>query len=270
MMKRMWLQGTGFALACAFVAGFLAPAAAEAQIMRVTRGEPRQSVVFHLGYFAPLGEDARVDDDTILRTLEGHIFSIGDFNGATIGADWVFPLGEWLDGSVGVGFYRRSVPAIHRTHVHPDGREIEQDFRLRMVPMTAVVRFLPAGRGGAIEPYVGGGLALVNWRYSEVGEFVDLDPFPPEIFFNRYVASGNQGGRRHPGGPARAGCRRLARRRRGPLPARGRRHRRGQHGDARQPDRSRGLERELHAGYPVLKCQCRGGSRTAPARVTAR
>jgi opacity protein-like surface antigen len=192
MMKRMWLQGTGFALACAFVAGFLAPAVAEAQIVRVTRGEPRQSLVFHLGYFAPFGEDARVDDDTILRTLEGHIFSIGDFNGVTIGADWVFPLGEWLDGSVGVGFYRRGVPAFHRTHVHPDGREIEQDFRLRLVPMTAVVRFLPAGRGGAIEPYVGGGLALVNWRYSEVGEFVDLDPFPPEIFFNRYVASGNQ------------------------------------------------------------------------------
>jgi opacity protein-like surface antigen len=192
MMKRTWLQGTGFALAGALVAGFVAPAAAEAQITRVTRSEPRQSVVFHLGYFMPRGEDARVDDDTILRTLEGHIFSIGDFNGATIGGDWVFPLGDWLDGSVGISYFRRSVPAVHRTHTHPDGREIEQDFQLRMVPMTAMVRFLPAGRGGAIEPYVGGGIALLNWRYSEVGEFVDLAPLEPEIFFNRYVASGNQ------------------------------------------------------------------------------
>jgi opacity protein-like surface antigen len=190
MMKRMWLRGTGLALACAVIAGFLAPAAAEAQITRVTRSEPRQSVIFHLGYFAPRGEDARVDDDTILRTLEGHIFSIGDFNGATIGGDWVFPLGDWLDGSVGASFYRRTVPAVHRERVHNDGREIEQEFKLRMAPMTAMIRFLPAGRGGTVEPYVGGGVALISWRYSEVGEFVDFSD--DSIFRNQYVASGNQ------------------------------------------------------------------------------
>lgn len=191
MRKRMWLHGTGFALACVFGAGLLAPAAAEAQITRVSRAEPRQSIVFHLGYFGVRGEEARDDDDTILRTLEGHIFSMSDFNGATIGGDWVFPLGEWLDGSVGASFYRRTVPSVHRTQVHLDNREIAQDLRLRMVPMTAMVRFLPAGRGGSIEPYVGGGITLVNWRYSEVGEFVDFGVVPPEIFFNRYVADGN-------------------------------------------------------------------------------
>jgi opacity protein-like surface antigen len=190
MMKRMWLRGTGFALACAFVTGFVAPAAAEAQITRVTRSEPRQSVIFHLGYFAPRGEDARVNDDTIVRTLEGHIFEIGDFNGAIIGGDWVFPLGDWLDASVGASFYQRAVPAVHRTRVHADGREIEQEFKLRLVPMTAMVRFLPAGRGGTVEPYVGGGLALINWRYSEVGEFVDFAD--DSIFRSQYVASGNQ------------------------------------------------------------------------------
>jgi opacity protein-like surface antigen len=190
MMKRMWLQGTGLALACAFVAGFLAPAAAEAQITRVSRAEPRQSVVFHLGYFVPRGEDARVNGDTLNINLEALAFEISDFNGATMGGDWVFPLGDWLDGSVGVGFYRRTVPSVYRQVVHADGREIEQELKLRMVPMTAMVRFLPAGRGGAIEPYVGGGVALINWRYSEVGEFVDFSD--DSIFRNQYVASGNQ------------------------------------------------------------------------------
>jgi opacity protein-like surface antigen len=191
MMKRMWLQGTGVGMALALVAGFVAPADAEAQIMRVTRSEPRQSVVFHLGYLGLRGEDARVDGDTLVINLEGLAFDIGDFNGATIGGDWIFPLGDWLDGSVGASFYRRTVPSVYREVVHFDGREIAQDLRLRMVPMTAMVRFLPAGRGGAIEPYVGGGLALVNWRYSEVGEFVDFGVSPPDIFRNRYVASGN-------------------------------------------------------------------------------
>ncbi|CAN5353384.1 hypothetical protein BH23ACI1_BH23ACI1_19630 [soil metagenome] len=191
MMKRMWLQGTGFALAFAFTAGFFAPASAEAQITRVSRSEPRQSIVFHVGYFGLRGEDARVTDDTLVTNLEALAFDIGDFSGATIGGDWIFPLGAWLDGSVGAGFYRRTVPSVYRDFVRDNGAEIAQDLRLRMVPMTAMIRFLPAGRGGAIEPYVGGGLALVNWRYSEVGEFVDFGFSPPDIFRNQYVANGN-------------------------------------------------------------------------------
>lgn len=191
MMKRMWLQGTGIALACAFVAGLLAPATAEAQIMRVGRSEPRQSVVFHLGYFSVRGEDARVADDTLVINLEGFAFDISDFNGAIVGGDWVFPLSDWLDGSIGASFYRRTVPSVYREFVHEGGAEIEQDLRLRMAPMTAMIRFLPTGRGGAIEPYVGGGITLVNWRYSEVGEFVDFEVDPPDIFRNQYVANGN-------------------------------------------------------------------------------
>lgn len=191
MMKRMWLQGTGVALAIAFAAGFYAPATAEAQIIRVGRSEPRQSVVFHLGYLGVRGEDARVADDTIVANLDGLAFDISDFNGGIAGADWIFPLSDWLDGSVGASFYRRTVPSVYRHVVHGSGAEIEQDLRLRMAPMTAMIRFLPGGRGGAIEPYVGGGIALVNWRYSEVGEFVDFAFDPPDIFRNQYVASGN-------------------------------------------------------------------------------
>ena len=189
MMKRMWLHGTGCALAFAFAAGFFAPAVAEAQITRVSRAEPRQSIVFHLGYLSVRGEDARIADDTINANLDVHAFDISDFNGGTIGGDWIFPLGEWLDGSIGASFYRRTVPSVYRDRVHADGREIEQDFRLRTAPITAMVRFLPAGRGGSIEPYVGGGIALVNWRYSEVGEFVDFSD--GSIFRNRYIANGN-------------------------------------------------------------------------------
>jgi opacity protein-like surface antigen len=191
MMKRMWRQGTGVALAGALAVGFFAPATAEAQVFRVSGSEPRQSLVFHLGYFSVRGEDARVADDTLVINLEGLAFDISDFNGAIIGGDWIFPLGEWLDGSVGASFYRRTVPSVYRDVVRGGGGEIEQDLRLRMVPMTAMVRFLPAGRGGAIEPYVGGGITLVNWRYSEVGEFVDFAFDPPDIFRNQYVANGN-------------------------------------------------------------------------------
>ncbi len=37
----------------------------------------------------------------------------------------------------------------------------------------AVVRFLPFGRAGGTQPYVGAGLGLLQYRYSEIGRFVD-------------------------------------------------------------------------------------------------
>jgi hypothetical protein len=55
--------------------------------------------------------------------------------------------------------------------------------------VTAVVRFLPFGRAGRVQPYVGGGVSALNWRYSESGEFVDFfDGFA--VFQDRYVANG--------------------------------------------------------------------------------
>ena len=65
------------------------------------------------------------------------------------------------------------MPSVYRDFVNTNGAEIAQDLKLRIVPFTATVRFLPIGRGG-VEPYVGGGLGVFNWRYSETGEFVDF------------------------------------------------------------------------------------------------
>jgi opacity protein-like surface antigen len=75
--------------------------------------------------------------------------------------------------------------------VRDDGREIAQTLRLRVVPMHATIRFLPVGRGG-VEPYVGAGVGVFNWRYSETGEFVDV--FDYSIFPGRFSASGTTAG----------------------------------------------------------------------------
>lgn len=166
-------------------------ASAEAQIRRV---EPTQSIGFNLGYFMLRGEDARPAGDVLLANLfdiEPLAFNINDFNGATFGGEWLFGLGEFLEGGVGAGFYRRTVPSVYANVVHETGREIEQDLRLRVVPLSATVRFLPVGRGG-VEPYVGAGIGVFNWRYSEVGEFVDT--FDYSVFRDRFVANGTSAG----------------------------------------------------------------------------
>jgi hypothetical protein len=164
---------------------------AEAQIRRV---EPTQSIGFNLGYFAVRGEDARVGGDVLLANLfdfEPLAFDVRDFNTARIGGEWLFGLGEFLEGGVGLEYYRRTVPSVYAGVVHETGREIEQDLRLRVVPASFTVRFLPVGRGG-VEPYVGAGLGLFNWRYSEVGEFVDTRDY--SVFRDRFVANGTSAG----------------------------------------------------------------------------
>lgn len=146
-----------------------------------------------VGYFALRGEDARVPDDVLARNLESLAFRIGDFNNAALGAEYLVGIGDFFEAGVGIGFYRRTVPSVYAAWTDIDGTEIEQDLKLRIVPVTATVRVLPFGRRNAIQPYFGGGIGLYNWRYSEVGEFVDFndDNF---IFRDRYTASGTDAG----------------------------------------------------------------------------
>jgi len=146
-----------------------------------------------VGYFALRGEDARVPDDVLATNLESLAFRIRDFNNASLGAEYLVGIGNFLEAGVGAGFYRRTVPSVYAAFTDFDGTEIEQDLKLRIVPVTATVRVLPLGRRNPIQPYFGGGIGLYNWRYSEVGEFVDFND-NGAIFRDRYTASGTETG----------------------------------------------------------------------------
>lgn len=167
-----------------FVSGMMLPATSYAQ----------QAVNLYLGGFVPRAEDARADRDVLVGNLSAFdplAFNIGDFKGATIGGEWLFGVGEFVDAGLGLGIYSKSVPSVYRNLTHSDGSEIEQDLKLRVVPFTATVRFLPLGRGAAIQPYIGAGVGVFAWRYAETGEFV----FPGD-FIERgsFVGSGATAG----------------------------------------------------------------------------
>src|SRR5687767_7018280 len=153
----------------------LAPAAAQAQITRVSGADTKQSLTFHLGAFLPKGEDARADGDVLFTNLDSLLFDIKDFRGFSGGVEWAFALTNHVEVGADVSFYSKSVPSIYRSVVHEDtGAEIEQDLKLRLIPVTATVKFVPTGRDASIQPYVGVGAAFLNWRYTETGEFVDF------------------------------------------------------------------------------------------------
>ena len=57
--------------------------------------------------------------------------------------------------------------------------------------MSATARFLPMGRRGGVQPYIGAGVTVINWRYTETGDFVDFEDL---VFPGRFEASGTEVG----------------------------------------------------------------------------
>jgi outer membrane protein W len=179
-------------MALALVVAAASPAAASAD----------QVFSVHGGWSAVRSADGRTTADcrsgntacrdVLVENLTFLSFDLADFNGGTVGADWLVGLGNWAEAGVGASFYRRTVPSVYTDLVNANGDEIAQDLKLRIVPITATLRLFPLGRRGGVQPYVGAGLSYLAWRYSESGEFVDFRD--NSIFQDSFVDSGSQVG----------------------------------------------------------------------------
>ena len=176
-MRRLLI---GLALLCGSVVFDARPALAQ------------QTFNVSLGYFTVRGQDARVTGDVLNANRNFLTFDVKDFNGASIGGEWLFPVGKFLEAGAGVSFTRRTVPTVYTRKINANGSEIEQALRLRMVPAAFTFRVLPLGQDVGFQPYLGGGLAVIAWRYAESGSFVDTRD--NSIFNNSYVASGTATG----------------------------------------------------------------------------
>jgi hypothetical protein len=182
-MRRFILAGLK-ACATAAVIGVLAAPAASAQ----------QSLNLHVGGFTPKAEDGRTPNDVLVNDLTVRpqlAFNISDFNMPVLGAEYLVGLGPILEAALGIGFQQRSVPSVYAQLVNSDGSEIEQTLKLRDIPFSATVRFLPLGHQGGVQPFIGGGVGIHAWRYSESGQFVADNG---DIFRKTYVASGTATG----------------------------------------------------------------------------
>jgi hypothetical protein len=154
----------------------------------------QQRLNFSLGYFTVRGEDARVEGDVLNANRNLLVFDVSDFNGATVGGEWLVPLGGYFEAGAGVAFSRRTVSSVYEDFVDDDGSEIDQELRLRIVPISFTIRVLPLGQASRVQPYFGAGLGIFSWRYSESGEFVDFGTSPPTIFREQFVDSGSETG----------------------------------------------------------------------------
>jgi hypothetical protein len=179
-MRRFLLSLTAVAL----VTGLVATPSASAQ----------QTVNFFLGGFVPTTSDARGDvsggrsNDVLVRDQDFLSFRIDRFKGATFGGEYLVGVGDFFEAGAGVGYYQRTVQAADAKFVSPSGDNVIADLKLRVVPFNATFRVLPLGHHSGIEPYVGAGIGVFGWRYSESGQFVD--PKDRSIFNGTFVGSG--------------------------------------------------------------------------------
>ena len=166
------------------IAGFVATPAASAQ----------QVVNFYVGGFIPHGYNSRGTDDVLYQdafdTVNPLSFNLRDLNGATAGAEYLVGLGDLFDAGLGVGIYSRSAPATNLLYVNSNGTEIVSQLGLRSVPFTATFRYLPLGHHDAFVPYIGAGVGIFNWRYTESGNFAS----DPDSHGNVNIFSGNFAG----------------------------------------------------------------------------
>ena len=157
-MRRILLSLT----AVCFVAGFIATPVASAQ----------QSVNLWVGGFVPNGLDARASNDVLVQDTSVFLFNMNRFTNATVGGEWLVALGDHFEAGAGLGYYEGSSPAIDRDFVDQNGFNIAANFRMRTVPFSATFRALAFGHHAPIQPYVGAGVGIYAWRYSETGDFV--------------------------------------------------------------------------------------------------
>ena len=174
------------------------------------------SLQFGVGLVFPRGFDGRVSGDVLVENLTGFVIEpeltsalafpdvegcfdrfnvtshpsscMKGFRTAVVFGEWNVAFGDRLEVGAGLAFHRKTVASVYRDLFNENGSDIAQDIRLRVIPLTGVVRFMPFGRAGDFQPYVGAGFGILNWRYSEVGEFVDTTDFT--IFEDRFIADG--------------------------------------------------------------------------------
>jgi opacity protein-like surface antigen len=110
-------------------------------------------------------------------SLEG--VDSSDWIGVSGGAEYSFKLGA---APVELGFhvdgYGRTLETSYRDFTDDFGGEIFQTLKVTIVPTGATLRLVPGWRG-SFQPYVGGGVDAVWYRYEQFGDFIDF--FDPDL-----------------------------------------------------------------------------------------
>ena len=121
----------------------------------------------NVGTFTVASESSRSAEDVLRANRGFQTFDIGDFNNVVVGGDWMLPFGEYLEAGAGFEFYQKSVAGTQPMTEPATGVDLALDMTVRTISVPITARVFPLTRNTRVQPYVGGGVTIHFWRYTE-------------------------------------------------------------------------------------------------------
>jgi opacity protein-like surface antigen len=122
----------------------------------------------------PCGNPNLFDDDRELYLKDLRPLKDSDWIGFAGGVAYNWKLADYVELSVHLDGYGRTLHTSVRDFVTESGDEIEQSLKFDVVPMGASIRIVPTRRSVRVAPFVSFGGDAVYYHYEEVGDFVDV------------------------------------------------------------------------------------------------
>jgi len=156
-----------------------------ALVLAVPASASAGNLTIRAGGFFPRAESNLFDDISDLYTREGSGdaqppgIQKSDWKGFTGGIAYFSKVAPNVELGVSVDGYGRRIDTSYRNYTRPDGSEVQQTLRLRMVPIGLSVRFGPTSRRARLAPYLEVGGDAISYKYEEFGDFIDF--FDPDL-----------------------------------------------------------------------------------------
>lgn len=169
------------AVVAALAATALLTVTDQAQAQRYYDRSTGNEIRFRGGVFTPEGGKGYWDDS--FRDFRG---DRNDFQGGTIGVDYLHEIGPFMDLLLGSTYYYADHDLAYRDFEDERGHSIFHTTRIQTASFDAGLRFRLAPRQAPIVPYVGGGGTAISYELEEEGDFVNFNRNPPRIFRDRF------------------------------------------------------------------------------------
>jgi outer membrane protein W len=147
---------------------------------------PKLAVTVNLGRFGlnSGGPGAVVNENQSYLNFDGAV------GGVSAAVEVNRGLNNYLEAGLGVGYVKATANSTYRDYVRDDGAEIRQQTLFKNVPLNVNLKLMPWGRDKKFQPYVGAGVQVNKWNYSESGQFIDFDSPNYDIYKETYKADG--------------------------------------------------------------------------------
>jgi opacity protein-like surface antigen len=177
-----------------------------AAIVAVPLSASAGDLTVRVGAFFPSLDSNLFSDDADLYTRVGSGsaqpagLKKSDWTGVSGGIAYFSKIAPNVQLGVSVDGYGRQFDTSYRNYTRPDGSEVQQTLRVRMIPIGLSIRIVPTSRRARLAPYIEVGGDAISYKYEEFGDFIDFfdaslpvrsDSFVSEGFgFGYHVAAG--------------------------------------------------------------------------------